>query len=177
MQLLACVYWHGFFVLNSALNTGFFFGLESELCVVLEFRLVSTCSRFKITLHSSPLKTWLKSARTFVNLIEPGNPCFNFSLINAMLPQASPEGTFNQNLCSRFAQTIMPNWPAVSKLSFAMYRIFWLQSSITLKNVLNLDKVKSWQNHKNSFFLVWKSGNHTLQGMCCSPSLGKSIQT
>jgi len=36
-----------------------------------------------------------------------------------------------------------------------MYRIFWLQSSITLKNVLNLDKVKSWQNLKNSFVLLF----------------------
>lgn len=137
--------------MNSALNTGFFFGLESELCVALEFRLVSTCSRFKITLCSSPLKTWLKSAKTIVNLIEPSDPCFNFSLIKAMLPQASPEGTFDQNLFS--ICTITPKWPAVSKLSFAMYKIFWLQSSITLKNVLNLGKVNSWQNH--SSFLVF----------------------
>lgn len=104
MQLLACVYWHGFFVLSSALNIGFLFGLESELCVAFEFCLVSPCSQFKI-LCSSPLKTWLKSVRTFVNLIEPGNPCFNFSLINTMPPQTSPEGTFDQNLCSLFAQS------------------------------------------------------------------------
>lgn len=75
------VYWQGFFALNRALNTGFFFGLQSELCVGFEFHLVSTCSTFKITLCSSPLKTCLQSARTFLNLIAPANPCFSFILI------------------------------------------------------------------------------------------------
>lgn len=114
-------------VFNFALNIGFFFRLESELCVTFEFCLVSTCSRPKITLCSSPLKTRLKSVRTFANLIESGNPCFNFSLINAMLTEASPECIFNQNLCSLFAQSIMLNQPAVSMLSFVIYRISWIQ--------------------------------------------------
>lgn len=67
--------------LSCASNAGFFFGLEWELCVGFEFHLISTCSRFKTTLCSSPWKTCLPSARTFVNLIEPANPCFSFSLM------------------------------------------------------------------------------------------------
>lgn len=98
-------FWHGYFVLNSALNTGFFFRLESELCVAFEFHLVSTCSRFKITLCSSPLKTRFKPGRIFVNLTESGHACFNFSLVIAMPPRSSPEGTFDQSLRTLFAQS------------------------------------------------------------------------
>lgn len=122
-------FWHGYFVLNSALNTGFFFGLESELHVAFEFHLLSTCSKFKITFYSSPLKTRLKSDRIFVNLTASGHACFNFSLVNAMPPQSSPEGTFDQSLCSLYARSCQPNWPAVSKLCFVMYRILRFQSS------------------------------------------------
>lgn len=135
-----CVYWQGFFDLSCALNNGFFFGLEPELCVGFEFHFVSTCSRFKITLRSSPWKTGLQSARTFVDLTEPANPCFSFRLIIQTTTSLAIE-QFRSNL-------VLFNYTSnhvklANCVQAQLYRVFWLQPSIILKNVLNLGKVKS----------------------------------